>query len=341
MVRWPVRWRTSSARCRSRGSAAIGWSAVTACRTRPWRLAGRSSEGRRRRLGAGLRRAPSSSICPCGGFRPRGGWSPGSRWPSWSPAWRRWPRWCCCRSSSGSRRWRGRHWSTARAAGQPCGHPRRRRLRVGAWRQEPAGQRRADRAGRDPPHSRVGHDAGGLFRRRDRGRARARTGASRASRHLAGHRARVGVDPAGACGHRRGAARRGPCLGVSSPADLAGMPLLVLAAGAVSLVLTPAALALSRRHERRADRFALAADGEPVGVHLGDAPARRAEPCRRAALTPGAVAVPQPPAARRAPGLRPRVAQTTYVNHRATEDTEDAQRSFVGFPNPKKLRAFS
>src|SRR6185295_16566654 len=49
----------------------------------------------------------------------------------------------------------------------------------------------------------------------------------------------------------------GPSLGVSSPADLAGMPLLVLAAGTVSLVLTPAALALSRRHERRADRFAL------------------------------------------------------------------------------------
>ena len=55
----------------------------------------------------------------------------------------------------------------------------------------------------------------------------------------------------------------GPSLGVSSPADLAGMPLLVLAAGTVSLVLTPAALALSRRHERRADRFALQLTANP------------------------------------------------------------------------------
>jgi STE24 endopeptidase len=55
----------------------------------------------------------------------------------------------------------------------------------------------------------------------------------------------------------------GPRLGVSSPADLAGMPLLVLTAGAVSLVLTPAALALSRRHERRADRFALQLTSNP------------------------------------------------------------------------------
>ena len=45
--------------------------------------------------------------------------------------------------------------------------------------------------------------------------------------------------------------------GVSGIDDIAGLPLLVLAAGAVSLVLTPAARALSRAHERRADRFAL------------------------------------------------------------------------------------
>jgi len=55
----------------------------------------------------------------------------------------------------------------------------------------------------------------------------------------------------------------GPRLGVSSPADLAGMPLLILTAGAVSLALTPAALALSRRHERRADRFALQLTSNP------------------------------------------------------------------------------
>lgn len=55
----------------------------------------------------------------------------------------------------------------------------------------------------------------------------------------------------------------GPRLGVSSPGDLAGMPLLVLTAGAVSLVLTPVALALSRRHERRADTFALQLTSNP------------------------------------------------------------------------------
>lgn len=41
------------------------------------------------------------------------------------------------------------------------------------------------------------------------------------------------------------------------PADVAGLPLLLLSAGAVSLVMLPAAHAISRAHERRADRFAL------------------------------------------------------------------------------------
>jgi Zn-dependent protease with chaperone function len=49
----------------------------------------------------------------------------------------------------------------------------------------------------------------------------------------------------------------GPRAGLTSPADPAGLPLLCLAAGAVSVVLMPVALALSRRNERRADRFAL------------------------------------------------------------------------------------
>jgi STE24 endopeptidase len=48
-----------------------------------------------------------------------------------------------------------------------------------------------------------------------------------------------------------------PVFGLSGVADPAGLPLLVLAAGGVSLVLMPLALALSRSHERRADRFAL------------------------------------------------------------------------------------
>jgi STE24 endopeptidase len=39
--------------------------------------------------------------------------------------------------------------------------------------------------------------------------------------------------------------------------DVAGMPLLALAAGTASVVTAPLVLALSRRHERRADRFAL------------------------------------------------------------------------------------
>jgi STE24 endopeptidase len=49
----------------------------------------------------------------------------------------------------------------------------------------------------------------------------------------------------------------GPRAGLTSLADPAGVPLLLLAAGAVSVLLMPLALALSRSHERRADRFAL------------------------------------------------------------------------------------
>jgi Zn-dependent protease with chaperone function len=46
-------------------------------------------------------------------------------------------------------------------------------------------------------------------------------------------------------------------LGLQGKADPAGLPLLALSAGAVSLVLMPVANALSRAHERRADRYAL------------------------------------------------------------------------------------
>jgi STE24 endopeptidase len=45
--------------------------------------------------------------------------------------------------------------------------------------------------------------------------------------------------------------------------DVAGLPLLLLAAGAVSLVMVPVAHALSRAFERRADRFALDLTGNP------------------------------------------------------------------------------
>ncbi len=46
-------------------------------------------------------------------------------------------------------------------------------------------------------------------------------------------------------------------LGLEGKADVAGLPLVVLAVGLVSLLFTPVANALSRAHERRADRYAL------------------------------------------------------------------------------------
>lgn len=49
-----------------------------------------------------------------------------------------------------------------------------------------------------------------------------------------------------------------------NPADLAVLPLMILAAGAVSLLLTPIGNAWSRHNERRADRFALALTRRPA-----------------------------------------------------------------------------
>src|SRR5712691_8863374 len=46
-------------------------------------------------------------------------------------------------------------------------------------------------------------------------------------------------------------------LGLRGVSDIAGLPLLLLAAGAVSIVMVPVAHAMSRAYERRADRFAL------------------------------------------------------------------------------------
>jgi STE24 endopeptidase len=46
-------------------------------------------------------------------------------------------------------------------------------------------------------------------------------------------------------------------LGLAGKSDIAALPLLVLAAGAVSVALLPLANGLSRAHERRADRYAL------------------------------------------------------------------------------------
>jgi STE24 endopeptidase len=53
-------------------------------------------------------------------------------------------------------------------------------------------------------------------------------------------------------------------LGLGGPADVAGFPVLLLAAGAVSLVMLPAAHALSRANERSADRFALTLTRNPA-----------------------------------------------------------------------------
>jgi STE24 endopeptidase len=45
--------------------------------------------------------------------------------------------------------------------------------------------------------------------------------------------------------------------GLVGKADVAALPILVLTAGAVSVVFIPVVNALSRAHERRADRYAL------------------------------------------------------------------------------------
>ena len=54
-----------------------------------------------------------------------------------------------------------------------------------------------------------------------------------------------------------------PVFGLRGVADIAGLPLLVLAAGAVSFVMVPVAHAMSRAFERSADRFALTLTRNP------------------------------------------------------------------------------
>ena len=56
--------------------------------------------------------------------------------------------------------------------------------------------------------------------------------------------------------HRALDALAGP-LGLRDPTDVAGLPIVALAAGAVTMAVTPLVNALSRAHERRADRFAI------------------------------------------------------------------------------------
>jgi len=59
-------------------------------------------------------------------------------------------------------------------------------------------------------------------------------------------------------------ARFGGAAGVAGPGDLAALPLLILAAGLVSVLLRPLGNAWSRYNERRADRFALTLTGRPA-----------------------------------------------------------------------------
>jgi STE24 endopeptidase len=53
-------------------------------------------------------------------------------------------------------------------------------------------------------------------------------------------------------------------LGLTGPADVAGLPLIVLTGAGVALGLTPLTYALSRFHERRADAFALRLTDRPA-----------------------------------------------------------------------------
>jgi STE24 endopeptidase len=57
--------------------------------------------------------------------------------------------------------------------------------------------------------------------------------------------------------------RASPWLGFHGPADLGALPLMILAGGAVSLLLAPLSNAWSRHNERRADRFALTLTERP------------------------------------------------------------------------------
>jgi STE24 endopeptidase len=67
----------------------------------------------------------------------------------------------------------------------------------------------------------------------------------------------AGLILAGFYAASRALARFAPPLGLEGIDDVAGMPLLLLTAGAVSLVMVPLAHAMSRAFERSADRFAL------------------------------------------------------------------------------------
>ena len=66
------------------------------------------------------------------------------------------------------------------------------------------------------------------------------------------------------CGAHAAATLLAGRLSLSGPSDLTALPVLVLAGGGVSLLLTPLATYWSRHNERRADRFALALTQRPA-----------------------------------------------------------------------------
>ncbi len=60
-----------------------------------------------------------------------------------------------------------------------------------------------------------------------------------------------------------------PLLGLAGIADVAGLPIAALAAGAALLLLAPVTNLISRRLERRADRFAVDLTGKPEALASG------------------------------------------------------------------------
>jgi STE24 endopeptidase len=61
----------------------------------------------------------------------------------------------------------------------------------------------------------------------------------------------------------------GPSFGLVNLPDVVGFPILVLAGGAVLLILTPIRNMISRHHERQADRYALAVTKKPEAFISG------------------------------------------------------------------------
>ena len=61
----------------------------------------------------------------------------------------------------------------------------------------------------------------------------------------------------------------GPSVGVSSNADVAGLPLAVLAIGAVAILIIPVMNSISRHHERLADQYAIKTTGNPGAFASG------------------------------------------------------------------------